>query len=62
VEAHNKYFWVGFYQEDCKVLKERLFVKFSDYPSGSYFDYKEVLQMVQIIFVYHKDEPSVAAL
>jgi hypothetical protein len=29
-EGHNKYFWLRFYQEDHKALKERLFAKFPD--------------------------------
>ena len=42
-EGRNKYFWLGFHQEDREALKERLFAKFPDHPPGSYFDYKEVL-------------------
>jgi hypothetical protein len=42
-EGRNKYFWLGFHQEDREALKERLFAKFPDHPPGSYFNYKEVL-------------------
>jgi hypothetical protein len=40
-------------------LKEWLFAKFPDHPPESYFDYKEVLWTMQIIFAYHDDEPGV---
>jgi hypothetical protein len=60
-EGCNKYFWLGFHQEDHEALKERLFAKFPDQPPGTYFDYKEVLRMAQIIFAYHEDEPGVGA-
>jgi hypothetical protein len=60
-EGRNKYFWLGFHQEDREALKERLFAKFPDHPPGSYFDYKEVLQTAWIIFAYHEDEPGVRA-
>ena len=32
VEGCNKYFWLGFHQEDHEALKERLLVKFPDHP------------------------------
>ena len=60
-EGRNKYFWLGFHQEDREALKERLFAKFPDHPPGSYFDYKEVLRTARIIFAYHEDEPGVGA-
>jgi hypothetical protein len=42
-EGQNKYFWLGFHQEDHEALKEWLFAKFPDQSPGTYFDYKEVL-------------------
>jgi hypothetical protein len=59
IEGRNKYFWLRFHTEDHKALKERLFAKFPDHPLGSYFNYKEVLQTVWIIFVYYDDKPGV---
>ena len=38
-----------------------MFAKFPDHPPGGYFDFKEVLQIAQIIFTYHEDEPGVGA-
>ena len=60
-EGCNKYFWLGFHTEDHEALKERLFAKFPNHPPSSYFNYKEVLQTVWIIFAYHDDEPGVGA-
>ena len=59
IEGRNKYFWLGFHTEDREALKERLFAKFPDHPPGSYFNYKEVLQTVWIIFAYHNNEPGI---
>jgi hypothetical protein len=61
VEGRNKYFWLSFHTEDREALKERLFAKFPNHPPSSYFDYKEVLQTVWIIFAYHNNKPRARA-